>query len=152
MPAEHDVLIRFNNIFKKEDDLYRNAARLLGCSDCEFWILYTLCLSNQPMTQSELCDMQYQPKQTVNSSLKKLEADGYLTLVHKDNRRSKYIELNPLGKKLAANTAQQVIHIELDTFAAFSKEEQDTFLNLYERYADALKEKMQQLQPYRKEP
>ena len=48
MPAEHDVLIRFNNIFKKEDDLYRNAARLLGCSDCEFWILYTLCLSNQP--------------------------------------------------------------------------------------------------------
>ena len=58
MPAEHDVLIRFNNIFKKEDDLYRNAARLLGCSDCEFWILYTLCLSNQPMTQSELCDMQ----------------------------------------------------------------------------------------------
>ena len=29
MPAEHDVLIRFNNIFKKEDDLYRNAARLL---------------------------------------------------------------------------------------------------------------------------
>ena len=111
-----------------------------------------LCLSNQPMTQSELCDMQYQPKQTVNSSLKKLEADGYLTLVHKDNRRSKYIELTPLGKKLAANTAQQVIHIELDTFAAFSKEEQDTFLNLYERYADALKEKMQQLQPYRKEP
>ena len=28
MPAEHDVLIRFNNIFKKEDDLYRNAAGL----------------------------------------------------------------------------------------------------------------------------
>ena len=26
MPAEHDVLIRFNNIFKKEDDLYFQSA------------------------------------------------------------------------------------------------------------------------------
>ncbi len=151
MSVEHDLLIRFNNIFKKEDDFYRNAARLLDCSDCEFWILYTLCLSDQPMTQSELCDMQYQPKQTVNSSLKKLEADGYLTLVHKNNRRSKYIELTPLGEKLATNTAQQVIHIELETFATFTKEEQDTFLRLYERYADTLKNNLQQIQPYRKE-
>ncbi len=151
MSVGHDVLIRFNNIFKKEDDFYRNAARLLGCSDCEFWILYTLCLSNHPLTQSELCDMQYQPKQTVNSSLKKLEADGYLTLIHKNNRRSKYIELTPLGEKLAANTAQQVIHIELETFATFSKEEQETFLQLYERYADTLKNNIQQIQPYRKE-
>ena len=30
MPAEHDVLIRFNNIFKKEDDLYRNVFKTAG--------------------------------------------------------------------------------------------------------------------------
>ena len=151
MSANYDVLIRFNNIFKKEDDLYRNAARLLGCTDCEFWIMYTLCLSDQPMTQSELCDMQYQPKQTVNSCLKKLEADGYLTLSHKHNRRSKYIELTPLGETLAKNTAQHVIDAEMETFHTFSEEEQETFLSLYERYADTLKEKMQQIQSYRKE-
>lgn len=43
----------------------------MGLSDCTFWILYALRENNARLTQSEICNFFYQPKQTVNSALKK---------------------------------------------------------------------------------
>ena len=69
MPAEHDVLISFNKFFKKKMIYIATLQDCWAVLTVNSGFCHTLCLSNQPMTQSELiCDMQYQPKQTVNSS------------------------------------------------------------------------------------
>ena len=138
MPAEHDVLIRFNNIFKKEDDLYRNAARLLGCSDCEFWILYTLRVEEAPVTQSDMCAILGYPKQTVNSALKKLEQEGLLTLSGGRGRGGRPIRLTETGMKLAEQTVDFVIEAEQRALLDLSSEERAQLLTLMRRYNDAL--------------
>ena len=82
-------LREYNDSLKAIDDTYRAAARRFGLPECAFWILYTLRVERAPLTQSEICALQYQPKQTVHSALKRLEADGLLKLAHGGNRKSK---------------------------------------------------------------
>ena len=66
-------LREYNDSLKAIDDTYRAAARRFGLPECAFWILYTLRVERAPLTQSEICALQYQPKQTVHSALKRLE-------------------------------------------------------------------------------
>ena len=64
-------LLEFDNIMKENDDIYRCAARLLGLSDSAFWILYAFRVEKEELTLREICNVLYQPKQTVHSALKK---------------------------------------------------------------------------------
>ena len=97
-------LREYNDSLKAIDDTYRAAARRFGLPECAFWILYTLRVERAPLTQSEICALQYQPKQTVHSALKRLEADGLLKLAHGGNRKSKYVCLTEKGARLAERT------------------------------------------------
>lgn len=76
------ILAQYNSIFRESDQIYRTAAKSFGLSDCAFWILYSLREASTPLTQSDICNQIYLPKQTVNSALKKLEADRVLAAEH----------------------------------------------------------------------
>ena len=76
----HQTLMAYNVEMKKLDDLYRGAAKHCGMAECAFWILYTLRVEDRSFTQVGLCEFLAEPKQTVNSALKKLVAEGYLAL------------------------------------------------------------------------
>lgn len=94
----YQMLIAFNRETKKLDDVYRSAAKSCGISECAFWILYTLRVEEKPFTQAEICEFLIEPKQTVNSALKKLEAEGYLTLSAGADQRSKRVCLTEKGR------------------------------------------------------
>ena len=68
-------MLELNEIMKETDDLYRNLAKKFKMSDCMIWILYILREDDRSVTQSDICNMMYMPKQTVNSSLKKMESE-----------------------------------------------------------------------------
>ena len=70
------MLLEYNRETKRLDDLYRCAAKQCGISECAFWILYTLRAEERQFTQAEICEFLIEPKQTVHSALKKLEAEG----------------------------------------------------------------------------
>ena len=72
------MLLEYNRETKRLDDLYRCAVKQCGISECAFWILYTLRAEERQFTQAEICEFLIEPKQTVHSALKKLEAEGYL--------------------------------------------------------------------------
>lgn len=135
-------LSEYNSIIKETDELYRDAARALGLPDCAFWILYALREDGGICTQSEICDALYQPKQTVNSSLKKMERQGCIELVDGSNRRSKRIVLTGKGEALAEKTVDRVIAAEHRALAAMTEEEQEVFIGLFRKYTDLLKENM----------
>ena len=132
-------LAEYNSIIKEHDALYRQLAKRFGMSECSFWILYSLRETNTSITQSELCYALSQPKQTINSALKKMQDYGFIELLISQDRRKKYIRLTDKGALLAQETVDKVILLENQTFDTFTEEEQSLFLQLLHKYTDNLK-------------
>lgn len=138
-------LSEYNSIIKENDDIYREIAKALGLPDCAFWILYTLREGGTALTQREICNAIYQPKQTVNSALKKLEQDGCIEMNGTENHRRKPICLTPKGQQLASETVDRVIAAEQKTLSEMSQEEKEVFIRLFRRYTDLLRKNMKEL-------
>lgn len=138
-------LSQYNSVIKENDEIYRQAAKALGLPDCAFWILYALREEDGVLTQSEICYAMYQPKQTVNSALKKMEQGGYIKLAKMNDRRSKQLCLTEKGKKLAEKTVDKAIAAEQKAFAALTLKEQESFIELFRKYTELLKTSMREI-------
>ena len=85
MSTDSTVLIskylkEYNHIYKEANEIYHEAARRLHLSDSAFEIFYTIFEMGDNCLQRDICKASCMPKQTVNSSIRKLQTDGYLTL------------------------------------------------------------------------
>ncbi len=138
-------MLELNEIMKETDDLYRNLAKKFKMSDCMIWILYILREDDRSVTQSDICNMMYMPKQTVNSSLKKMEAEGYIELLNINDKRSKQVCLTEKGVDLANNTVDIIISKENNALSKMDKEEQALFIDLFKKYKDLLKESFMEI-------
>lgn len=126
-------LLEFNNILNESNSIYRNATRQLGVPECTFWILYSLRAEDPPLTQAQLCQLILQPKQTINSALKNLEEEEYITLVPGNDRRTREIQLTERGAALAERTADQMVLAEEQALAGLEPEERAIFLRCYRK-------------------
>ena len=136
------LLTHYNGIIKENDQLYRKVTKALGLSDSAFWILYALRETEGRRTEKDIVSISLLPPQTINSALKKLEAEGYVALLSGSDKRKKEVLLTEKGKALAAQTADKVIAIELQTMGSLTEQEQDAFLGLLRKYTDLLKENL----------
>ncbi len=131
-------LMEYNSCFKEIDDTYRSAARLFAMPECRFWILYALWVEGS-LTQSEICGLQAQPKQTVNSALKRMEADGLIRLETGANQRSKRVSLTTAGRGLAARTVDRVAGAETRALETLADGERARLFALLKRYNSLLR-------------
>lgn len=136
-------LSEYNSIIKENDEIYHKDARKIGISDCAFLIFYIMREENGIVTQSTVCDAFYQPKQTVNSALKKLEREGYIELGTIAGGRSKQINFTKKGKKFAEETIDKVIASEQKALSGLTLKEQETFLSLFRKFTKLLKENVE---------
>ncbi len=136
------LLYKYNRIYKENSDLYRGVAKALGISDSVFWILYSLREKGGEATQSEICSMLYEPKQTVNSALKKMESEGYIAMASHPDRRRKLLILTPKGEELTEKTADKVLTLECSAFREMSEADRQAFLRLFQTYTEILKRKI----------
>ena len=123
-------MLEFNEVMKENNDLYSNLAKKFKMSDCMLWILYILREENKVLTQSDICNMMCIPKQTVNSSLKKMEAEGYIELLNINDKRSKQ----------ANNTVDIIISKENNALSKMDEKEQELLINLLRKFNDLLKD------------
>lgn len=128
------TLLTYNRELKTLDDLYRNAAKRCGLSECAFWILYTLRVEEKTFTQAEICGFLIEPKQTVNSALKKLEAAGYLTLTAGVDQRSKHVRLTEAGERFARAHIDCVPEAEARALCALSQEDLASFFSIIRQF------------------
>lgn len=140
-------LLEYNTIFKENDVSYRRMAAQFGLSDSAFWTLYCLRESATPLTQKQLCESIYMSKQTINSALKSLERNGFITLTTGKDRRSKFLVLTEDGQELATRTVDLVIEQEQLAIASMGQESMKQFLSLFRIYTDALKQHFQTIAP-----
>lgn len=71
-----EKIVVHNRLAKEIDELYQMYAKKSGMSETAFWILYCVRERKEPYTQKELCDLWSYSRQTINSALKNMQAQG----------------------------------------------------------------------------
>lgn len=136
-------LERFNLLVSEIDGVYHDAALKMELSDSAMMVLYTICMHGGSCFLSDIVRMSGVSKQTINSVLRKLEADGILYLETCGARRKK-VYLTEHGKGLAETTVHRLIAVENSIFDSWSEEEKKIYMDLTQRYLNALEEKVKE--------
>ena len=142
MKSPRDYINEYNQLHKACDMLYRSVAARAGISDCAFWILYIVQNTKGICKQSDICENVSMSRQTVNSALKKLEKDGYLTLTKIEGKMGKAIRLTEQGNLFVQRHILPVMEAEERACAGFSEEEKETFMGLFHALFDRLSGEM----------
>ncbi len=135
----NSALRKINALFSEIDMLYHEAAKKLGISDSAMMILYMTYDSggNRPLSDITTSIS----KQTANSALRKLEAEGLLYL---EGKREKMICLTEKGKDFAAQTAGKVIEMENRIYESWEKEDIEKYIFLLEDYLNKIKKEIKE--------
>ena len=141
-------LKRYNYLVGEIDAAYHEISTNLGLSDSVMRILYTICDNGECCLLQDICRRSGLSKQTVNSALRRLEADGILYL-ESAGSKAKNVCLTEFGKGFADQTAGQIIKAENEIFDSWSNEDVDKYLELTEAFLAALREKAKELMPNR---
>ncbi len=128
---------QLNSVLREIDEMYHLVALKLGMSDSAMWILYSVCAEENGIPLCEVVNYTNICKQTINSSLRKLEAEGIVYLVTEDNRR-KRVMLTQKGKALANDTVLRLYEAESRILDTWTKEECDMYYSLTKRYLKEL--------------
>lgn len=137
-------LRRLNQLLCEIDAEYHEYSLKLGISDSVSRILYAICNVGDSCLLSEINRQTGLSKQTVNSALRRLEADGIVYLKAVDGK-AKNVCLTEHGKEFAAATAMRIISIENEIFNSWAKQDVETYIKLAERFLFSLKEKFAEL-------
>lgn len=140
-----DTLAEFNHIYKEFNDIYHEIAWKLKLSDSAFSILYTLCEMEDGCLQKDICAVTCLPKQTVNSSVRKMEAEELVTL-EKGKGREMKIHLTEKGMALVQEKIYPVIEAENRAFSSMPEEECRQLLDSYRKHCIALRREMKEIE------
>lgn len=135
---------RYNHLSEEINAAYHELSLLFGLSDSAMIILYTICDSGDSCLLHEICRHSGLSKQTVNSAIRKLEAEHVVYLEAVDGR-NKNVCLTARGKQLASRTAMRIIESENEIFAAWTKQDVENYLALTERFLTDLREQTKKI-------
>lgn len=133
MTQQSKQLRRFNRLVGETDAVYHELANRLGLSDSAFQILYTLRAEGGACPLRDICAFSGLTKQTVNSALRKLEAEGSVT-TESSGARHKTVTLTPRGAELAEKTVAKVIEIENEILGSWPAEDLEKYIRLTEEF------------------
>ena len=71
---------RYNHLLGEIDSVYHEMSQKLGLSDSAMIILYTICNSGDRCPLQDICRLSGISKQTINSAIRKLEAENIVYL------------------------------------------------------------------------
>lgn len=131
-------LKRHNHLIGEINAIYHEMSLKSGLSDSAMSILYTICERGTECPLQEICRLSGLSKQTINSSVRKLESEGIVYL-ESLGPKSKKVCLTEKGSLLAEQTAGQILRIENDIFASWPQEDVEKYITLTEAYLLALR-------------
>jgi DNA-binding MarR family transcriptional regulator len=144
----HDIisknLKRYNYLLGETGAAYHEMSLKLGMSDSAISILYAVLEQGESRPLQQICHCTGLSKQTINSAIRKLEAEGIIYL-EMAGSKNKTVCLTEKGKLLAEKTAGKVLKAEDEIFASWPQKDVDKYLQLTEAYLLALKEKVKTL-------
>ena len=131
----------FISASKEVDDLYHMLALKFNLSDSAMWILCTMREANRELTQSEIAQEMSMSRQTVNSTIKNLEKQGYLRLeAVSGDRRNKILSFTEEGETFVKRTVDRVLSLEHQVFENLEVEEQEKITQILRKYTRFMRE------------
>ena len=127
------MLAEYTRLHSEMDGLYHTLAVRAGLSDSALDILYALCVLGDGCLQRDVCALSFTSKQTIHSSIRKLERDGLLRL-QPGQGREVHIRLTPQGSRLIQEKVLPILDLERQAMACLSPEERESFLHLTRQY------------------
>lgn len=119
--------------------LYRSVSTSCGLSDCQFWALYYMISTEEPITQQDLVNLMLFPKQTINSAVAGLVHNGYVILeMIPGTRNKKKLILTPSGKKLTGETVFRLRQAEIQAVRSMTHGKMETYLSLQDELLSLL--------------
>lgn len=137
---QENELNEFNGIHYEMNAIYREIAVKIGLSDSGFAILYVMATSEEDLvTQKTIAQSYGISKQTINSSIRKLESEGILRLEEHCTKNRKLF-LTEKGKRFVADKIMPIVAAEMYALQKMSKEERDLFLRLSKKHMQMTRE------------
>ena len=131
-------LVDFDRLLNGLDHIYSEFSRACGLSDCAYWMLVDTSTAGGSIAVSRLTSEWFYSKQTINSSIRRLEQDGYLYL-QPGRGRDMHICLTPEGRRLVEEKAAPVAAMEERAFSGMPQEDQQALLRLTHAYLARLR-------------
>ncbi len=138
------VMKRYNYLLGELNAVYHEMSLKLGLSDSAMIILYTICDQGERCPLQDICRYSGLSKQTVNSALRKLEAEGVIYLVSAGSR-NKTVCLTEKGMGLAERTVKRIMQAENEIYASWPEQDVEKYLELTEHFLTALQEKAERM-------
>lgn len=131
---------------KMAEELYHSVAVHFGFSDTVFWVLYSLCESDQVYTQNDLAALCCCPKQTVNSAVNNLIKSGYVRLEQMPGAHSgKAVRLTKEGEEACSRSIRPLLLAEQRAFLGLTGEERRLFLELSRKQYELFRKEVEKL-------
>lgn len=120
-----------DRLYQCETGLYHEYASHFGLSDTAFWLLYTLCGTEENLTQNQIADLWHMPRQSVNSAAASLVKKGYLVLEKLAlARNNKGLRLTAEGKKFCERAILPFYELEERAIRSMNEAELTMFLEI----------------------
>lgn len=137
------AVFAINTFYEEANVIYHNIAKKRSLSDSAFDILYALYIEDGQRL-SQLCKTSFLSKQTLSSSVKRLEEEGLLR-TERQNGRFVQVYLTEAGWECARSFVEPVFEAEVRAVASLSEEEQAALPHFVEHYLEALRKEFDAL-------
>lgn len=141
---QNETLVEFDRLNRQIDELYYEIAAKQGLSESAYSILQAVLVLGEGCTQTDIYRYSWMNKQTVNSSVKRLNQDGLITFVHGSGREKK-IFFTDIGKEVVNEKLLPFEQAESCVFDEMTAEEQAEILRLTNKYLTAFREKVKEI-------
>jgi len=135
---------QINYLTSEMDALYHQSSLKLGITDSVSIVLYTIFDTGESCFLSDIYKKSGINKQTVNSAIRSLEADGILYL-EQHTGRTKTVVLTDKGKDYVRKTVAKLYEAEAEAFDSWSTEEINTYIRLMEKYVECFRKQIDAL-------
>lgn len=140
----YDLVRQINYLTSEMEALYHQASLKMQITDSTSVVLYTIYEDGAECLLSNVYKRTGISKQTVNSAIRGLEADGILYL-EQYNGRSKKIVLTEKGKNYVIETVAKLYEAEVRAFDDWSQDEVNTYLELMKKYKNCLQKQIEKI-------
>lgn len=140
-----EILYKMNCLASDLDSLYHQAALTLGMSDSVMFVLYLVyenggsCLLNTIRKEASL------NKQTLNSSIRKLEREEIIYL-EQVGGRAKNVCLTEKGKEYVNKTIVRLFNAECAVLNGWTEEDIYKYMELMEKYNNDFRDQLVKMQ------
>lgn len=137
-----DSFMLFQEFYHQDqavDGFYHELAQRQGLSDSAFAVLWSIQELGEGCAQRDVCRHFCLTKQTVNSSVRKLEREGFLSLLPGEGREVR-ICLTDRGRALVREKIVPIMEAERAAAESVTPEEWRTILRLTEKWFSRFRE------------